>query len=117
MGLGQDEPDEVDDESASDAVSTVVAPHYWRSSFIFDLYTKARNMVWPINLPINADGQCTFADHYRMSCKELDAEDALLSKMHDELQREPLWSSFPFVGRGSNPKAYGTILIGYLRHF
>lgn len=96
MGVVQDEPDEVDD-SISDAVSTVVAPSHNKSSTLSNLYSKARGFVWPISLPINTDGPCTFADHHRMSSHELDAEDALLGKMHDELQRQPLWWILEFL--------------------
>ena len=95
MGVVQEEPDEVGD-SISDAVSTAVAPEH-RQSSIFGLYAKARDLVWPISLPINADGACTFADHYRMSSHELDAEDALLGKLHDELHRQPLWWILEFL--------------------
>jgi hypothetical protein len=90
MGVVQEVPDDVDD-SISDAVSTVVASDDQRSRTIFDLYTKARDLVWPINQSSNADGECTFADHYKMSSEELDAEDAILGDMHDELYRQPLW--------------------------
>ena len=90
MGVVQEEPDE-DSDSNSDAVSTAVAPDYLRSKSIFDLYTKARDFVYSNQQPANADGNCTFADHYKMSSEELDAEDAILGNMHDELYRQPLW--------------------------
>ena len=90
MGVVQEEPDDGGD-SISDAVSTVVAPDHQRSSTLVDLYTKARDLVWSTYQPINTDGECTFADHYKMSCEELDAEDAVLGNMHDELHRQPLW--------------------------
>ena len=90
MGVVQEEPDDVDD-SISDAVSTAVAPNYLQSKSILDLYTKARDFVSSINQPTNADGECTFVDHYKMSSEGLDAEDAILGNMHDELYRQPLW--------------------------
>jgi len=89
MGVVQEVPDDVGD-SDSDAVSTVVALDYQQST-IFGLYTKARDFVWSTNQRNNADGECTFADHYKMSSEELDAEDAILGDMHDELYRQPLW--------------------------
>ena len=90
MGVVQEEPDD-DGDSISDAVSTVVAPDYQRPSTIFDLYAKARDFVWSINQGSNADMECTFAEHYKMSCEELDAEDAILGDIHDQLHRQPLW--------------------------
>jgi len=96
MGVVQGEPDDTDG-SVSDAVSTVVAPSYRQSSAIFDLYSKARDLVWPINLPINADGNCTLASHCKMSSEELDAEDALLGNIHDQLKRQPLWWILEFL--------------------
>lgn len=91
MGVVQEEPDDVDD-SISDAGSTAVAPDYLRSRSILDLYTKARDLVYSsISQPANTDGECTFADHCKMSSEELDEEDAILGNMHDELHRQPLW--------------------------
>ena len=94
MGVVQEVPDDTGD-SVSDAVSTVVAPDDQLSNTLFGLYTKARDFVRPV--PVNPDGNCTFADHYRMSCEELDAEDALLGQIHDELHRQPLWWILEFL--------------------
>jgi len=97
MGVVQDEPDEQAGDSSSDAVSTVVASNHQQSNSIFDLYTKARDLVWPISLPVNTDRNCTFARHYRMSCRDLDEEDAILGEIHDELRRQRLWWILEFL--------------------
>lgn len=44
----------------------------------------------PVNIEIGEPNEHTFDDHYRMSCGELDEEDAL-EPLHDEMMLRKMW--------------------------